>query len=215
MMAAFPPKLRSQINKGIKNGLTWDIGGPSLLPAFYKNLFPKHADLGSPVHSFNFFKTIFSVFPGRAFICVIYHKGTPAAAGFVFRFKNRLFNPWASSLKQFRSLNTNMLLYWQMIRLACDLYLDTFDMGRSSKGAPTFRFKQQWGPKLTPLSWYTLTGERHKGAGRNPLHQYLEKNCHSGSPTWQALGSENTFHYRRGTQSNAPLHSHAIAGHHR
>ena len=162
MMAAFPAKLRSQINKGIKNRLTWDIGGPSLLPAFYKVFSQNMRDLGSPVHSLNFFKTIFSVFPGRAFICVVYHKGMPAAAGFVFRFKNRLFNPWASSLRPFRSLNTNMLLYWQMIRLACDLNLDTFDMGRSSKGAPTFRFKQQWGPKLTPLSWYTWTGERHK-----------------------------------------------------
>lgn len=162
MMAEFPAKLRSQINKGIKNGLTWDIGGPKLLPAFYRVFTQNMRDLGSPVHSPIFFETIFSVFPGRAFICVIYHKGLPAAAGFVFRFKNRLFNPWASSLRQFRSLNTNMLLYWQMIRLACSLNLDTFDMGRSSKGAPTFRFKQQWGPKQTPLCWYTWAGEHHK-----------------------------------------------------
>nr|WP_319395725.1 GNAT family N-acetyltransferase [uncultured Desulfobacter sp.] len=162
MMAAFPAKLRSQINKGIKNGLTWDIGGPTLLPAFYKVFARNMRDLGSPVHSLSFFKTIFSVFPGRAFICVVYHKGTPAAAGFVFRFKNRLFNPWASSVRAFRSLNTNMLLYWQMIRLACSLNLDMFDMGRSSKGAPTFRFKQQWGPKQTPLSWYTWAGDRRR-----------------------------------------------------
>jgi FemAB-related protein (PEP-CTERM system-associated) len=160
MMAAFPAKLRSQINKGIKNGLTWDIGGPKLLPAFYKVFTQNMRDLGSPVHSPSFFKTTFAVFPGRAFICVVYHKGMPVAAGFVFRFKNRLVNPWASSLRQFRSLNTNMLLYWQMIRLACSLNLDIFDMGRSSKGASTFRFKQQWGPKQTQLSWYTWKGDR-------------------------------------------------------
>lgn len=165
MMAAFPSKLRSQINKGIKNGLTWDIGGPKLLPAFYKVFTRNMRDLGSPVHALNFFKTIFAVFPGQAFICVVYHKGMPAAAGFVFRFKNRLINPWASSLREFRSLNTNMLLYWQMIRLACSLNLDIFDMGRSSKGAATFRFKQQWGPKQTPLSWYTWAGDRNRAPG--------------------------------------------------
>nr|WP_320191317.1 GNAT family N-acetyltransferase [uncultured Desulfobacter sp.] len=165
MLAAFPAKLRSQINKGIKNGLTWDIGGVKLLPAFYKVFARNMRDLGSPVHALCFFKTIFSVFPGQAFICVIYHRGMPAAAGFVFRFKNRLVNPWASSLRQFRSLNTNMLLYWQMIRLACTLNLDIFDMGRSSKGASTFRFKQQWGPQQTPLSWYTWAGDRHRSPG--------------------------------------------------
>ncbi|MCG8553545.1 MAG: GNAT family N-acetyltransferase [Desulfobacterales bacterium] len=165
MLAAFPAKLRSQINKGIKNGLTWDIGGARLLPAFYKVFARNMRDLGSPVHALCFFKTIFSVFPGQALICVIYHRGMPAAAGFVFRFKNRLVNPWASSLREFRSLNTNMLLYWQMIRLACSLNLDIFDMGRSSKGAPTFRFKQQWGPELTPLSWYTWAGDRHRAPG--------------------------------------------------
>lgn len=165
MMATFPAKLRSQINKGIKNGLTWDIGGPRLLPAFYEVFARNMRDLGSPVHALSFFKTIFSVFPGQAFICVVYHRGTPAAAGFVFRFKNRLVNPWASSLREFRSLNTNMLLYWQMIRLACSLNLDIFDMGRSSKGASTFRFKQQWGPKQTPLSWYTWAGDRYRAPG--------------------------------------------------
>lgn len=165
MMAAFSAKLRSQINKGIKNGLTWDIGGAKLLPAFYKVFARNMRDLGSPVHALCFFKTIFSVFPGQALICVVYHKGMPAAAGFVFRFKNRLVNPWASSLREFRPLNTNMLLYWQMIRLACSLNLDIFDMGRSSKGAPTFRFKQQWGPELTPLSWYTWAGDRRRAPG--------------------------------------------------
>lgn len=165
MMATFPAKLRSQINKGIKNGLTWDIGGPRLLPAFYKVFTRNMRDLGSPVHALSFFKTIFSVFPGQAFICVVYHRGMPAAAGFVFRFKNKLVNPWASSLREFRSLNTNMLLYWEMIRLACCLNLDIFDMGRSSKGAATFRFKQQWGPKQTPLSWYSWAGDRYRSPG--------------------------------------------------
>ena len=181
MMTAFPAKLRSQVNKGIKNGLTCDIGGPRLLPAFYKVFTRNMRDLGSPVHALSFFKAIFAVFPGQAFISVVYHKKRPAAAGFVFRFKNRLVNPWASSLREFRSLNTNMLMYWQMIRLACSLNLDIFDMGRSSKGASTFRFKQQWGPKQTPLSWYTWVGDRYNAPGET-----LSINAWQRLPLWSA-----------------------------
>ncbi len=155
MMADFPSKLRSQIRKGIKNGLTWDIGKARLIDPFYQVFSRNMRDLGSPVHSKRFFKLIFACFPAQAFICVVYAHGRPAAAGFMFRFKDRLANPWASSLKEFRHLNTNMLLYWQMIGFACNLGLHTFDMGRSSQGAPTYRFKRQWGPKETPLTWYS------------------------------------------------------------
>ncbi len=63
MMAAFPAKLRSQINKGIKNGLTWDIGGTRLLPAFYKVFARNMRDLGSPVHALRFLNHLFGL-PG-------------------------------------------------------------------------------------------------------------------------------------------------------
>lgn len=155
MMTQFRSKLRSQIKKGMKNGLTWDIGKEKLIDPFYRVFSRNMRDLGSPVHSKHFFRHIFLSFPANAFICVVYHRGTPAAAAFMFRFKNRLANPWASSLQEYRHLNTNMVLYWQMIGFACNLGLEQFDMGRSSKGAATYRFKKQWGPRETPLRWYT------------------------------------------------------------
>ncbi len=164
MMAGFPSKLRSQIHKGMKHGLTWDIGKARLVDPFYQVFSRNMRDLGSPVHSKPFFKLIFACFPAHAFICVVYYQGKPAAAGFMFRFKDRLANPWASSLREFRHLNTNMLLYWQMIGFACNLGLHTFDMGRSSKGAATYRFKRQWRPKETPLSWYSWQLDQGKPA---------------------------------------------------
>ncbi|MCG8615621.1 MAG: GNAT family N-acetyltransferase [Desulfobacterales bacterium] len=155
MMAGFRSKLRNQINKGVKNGLTWEIGKKRLLDSFYHVFSRNMRDLGSPVHSKAFFRAVFNFFPDNAFICVVYYKRTPVAASFMFRFKKALANPWASSLRAYRHLNSNMLLYWQMIRFACTLGLDFFDMGRSSKGASTYRFKQQWSPRETPLNWFT------------------------------------------------------------
>lgn len=155
MMARFRSKLRSQVKKGAKNGLTWEIGKARLVDPFYRVFSRNMRDLGSPVHSKHFFRAIFQNFPDRAFICVVRHRGNPCAASFMFRFKNSLANPWASSLRDFRHLNTNMVLYWQMIGFACNLGLDFFDMGRSSAGASTHKFKQQWGPEETPLVWYS------------------------------------------------------------
>lgn len=165
MMARFRSKLRNQINKGIKNGLTWDIGKERLIDPFYLVFSRNMRDLGSPVHSKRFFKAIFNFFPKNAFICVVYHKRTPVAASFLFRFKNRIVNPWASSLREYRHLNTNMVLYWQMIGFACNLGLEVFDMGRSSRGASTHKFKQQWDPKEESLKWYTWEFGEKKTVG--------------------------------------------------
>lgn len=162
MMAVFPSKLRSQIKKGIKNNLHWKVGGEELLTDFYTVFARNMRDLGSPVHSRNFYTSLFQTFPERVTVCMIYHDEIPAAGGIVFRFKQRLVNPWASSIREYRHLNTNMLLYWQMIGHGCDLGLKYFDMGRSSQGASTYRFKKQWGPEETPLSWCTWKSGNRK-----------------------------------------------------
>ena len=157
MLASFKAKLRSQIRKASKNGLTARIGKNELIEPFY-NVFSRNMrDLGSPVHAKSFFHRMFDFFFEQSFILVVYHGKIPAAAGFVFTFKDRLINPWASSLKPYRHLSANMLLYWSMIRFACRLKIRYFDMGRSSKNASTYRFKKQWGPEEKPLYWYTFS----------------------------------------------------------
>lgn len=154
MMNRFKSKLRSQIKKGMKNGLKSCIGKQELIDPFYDVFSRNMRDLGSPVHSKKLFKTIFKYFHHDAFICIVTYQSQPVAAGFLFRFKNEISNPWASSLQKFRHLNTNMFLYWEMIRFACSLGLDCFDMGRSSSGASTYLFKKQWNPEEKQLYWY-------------------------------------------------------------
>jgi len=154
MMESIKSKLRSQIRKGRKNGLAWRIGKRELLDPFYKVFSRNMRDLGSPVHSKKFFDAVFTYFYHHSFICVVFYRSKPVAASFMFKFKKRLANPWASSLKEYRHLNSNIFLYWQMIRFACNIGMEIFDMGRSSKGAPTYRFKKQWGPRENQIFWY-------------------------------------------------------------
>ena len=178
MLRGFKAKLRSQINKGMKNGLETRIGREELLEPFYQVFSRNMRDLGSPVHSKKFFQAIFKYFRQDAYICLVTFERQPVAAGFMFRFRNELKNPWASSLRIYRHLNTNMLLYWAMIRFACDEGMHCFDMGRSSGGASTYRFKKQWGPEENQLYWYSWS----------PAGQKLEERPETlVYPTWRRL----------------------------
>lgn len=164
MMLAFRSKLRSQIRKGMKNGLKADVGKEELLGSFYEVFSRNMRDLGSPVHSRKFFESIFTHFKTQSFICIVNYKSRPVAAGFMFQFKNEIKNPWSSSIKEYRHLNSNMLMYWEMIRFACDTGQQFFDMGRSSKGATTYHFKKQWEPQELQLYWYNWFLDRHESS---------------------------------------------------
>lgn len=155
MMQGFKAKLRNQINRGLGNDLKAEVGGQELLDPFYDVFSRNMRDLGSPVHSRLFFEAIFKYFRDRAFICLVTFQARPVAAGFMFRFKDEMKNPWASSLREFRYLNSNMILYWQMLRFSSELGMKYFDMGRSSRGASTYRFKMQWRPEERPLYWHS------------------------------------------------------------
>ena len=151
---ALPSKLRSQIRKPIKEGMEIHWGGEDELESFYKVFSINMRDLGTPVYGVQFFSTILNVFKDQARICAVYRDGQPIAAGFFIAFRDRLEIPWASSLQEFNRFSPNMLLYWSALQFACDHGFRVFDFGRSTVGAGTFKFKEQWGAKPVPLYWY-------------------------------------------------------------
>ncbi len=152
-----PAKVRNQIRKARQCDCAGRIGGRGLLDDFYAVFSRNMRDLGSPVHSRRLFTEIFHHFPGQARIILVERKKQPLAAALVFRFGETLYNPWASSLRSFRPLCPNMLLYWEMLSHACGQGLRFFDFGRSSPGASTCAFKLQWGAKMRPLTWHVFS----------------------------------------------------------
>jgi serine/alanine adding enzyme len=114
-------------------------------------------DLGTPVYPHALFETVSAQFPDRARIFVARFEGRPIAAAMAFTFAGTLLVPWASSLREFRYLSANMLQYWTMMEQGVAAGCHTFDFGRSSRGAGTHHFKQQWGAVESPLYWeYSL-----------------------------------------------------------
>ena len=159
LMKSFKSKLRSQIKKPIKAGLSTKIGGPDLLEDFYNVFTINMRDLGSPVHSKSLVENVLKEFEEEAKIIVVYKDNNPIAGSLVIGFNITLENPWASSLREHSRLSPNMLLYWTMLEYACNNGYRFFDFGRSTPNEGTYKFKEQWGAKPTFLHWHSFKFE--------------------------------------------------------
>ena len=154
LWSSFPSKLRSQIRGAQKRNLSVRIGKSEELDGFYEVFSVNMRDLGSPVLPKSFFSHILGKFPESTWIVTVVRGGKPVASGFLSGFKNRIEIPWASSLRSYNHLGTNMLLYWSCLSFACEKGFTVFDFGRSTLGESTYRFKEQWGAKPVPLYWH-------------------------------------------------------------
>jgi FemAB-related protein (PEP-CTERM system-associated) len=162
LLKSFKSKLRSQINRPIRAGLTVKIGNTELLDDFYTVFSTNMRDLGSPVHGKLLIQCVLEKFHDLAKIVLVYREDDPLAAALMVGFKDVMINPWASSLRQYSKESPNMLLYWSMMAYAADRGYRHFDFGRSTPGEGTYRFKIQWGAQPHPMYWYTLWLDRSK-----------------------------------------------------
>jgi FemAB-related protein (PEP-CTERM system-associated) len=171
---SFNPKLRSQIRKPEKEGLVPKFAHLELLEDFYKVFSYNMRDLGSPVHSKAFIKAVLEQYGESSMLQVVYRGQTPVGAGLIICFKDTVYIPWASTLRKFNHLSPNMMLYWNFLKYAADCGFRRFDFGRSTPGEGTYKFKEQWGAKPTPLYWqYWRKDSSHQSFdGVNDIDKY-------------------------------------------
>lgn len=156
LFKTFPPKLRSQVRKPQKEGVTVRFGRDRL-DDFY-HVFTRHMrDLGTPVHSLSFFAALADHFREDVWIGVAYAGAHPIACGMGFRWGAEFEMTWASALREYSRMAPNMLLYWEFMRYAIAHGCHTFNFGRSTPGASTHKFKMQWGGSDEVLHWYQYT----------------------------------------------------------
>jgi len=151
---SFSSKLRSQIKRPMREATEAVIGNTECLDDFYTVFARNMRDLGTPVYGKTFFKNILETFPENSKIVIIRLENKPVAAAFLLGDNKMLEIPWASTIKDVNHLSINMLLYWEVLKFAIDKQYRTFDFGRSSKDAGTYRFKQQWGAKAKQMYWH-------------------------------------------------------------
>lgn len=160
----FKSKLRSQIRKPQKEGLTFRMGFSELIDSFYSVFSRNMKELGSPVHAKKWFHAVLDAFGDRAHIGMVYKEYSPIAAGIVLDCKDTVSIPWASTRREYNHLSPNMLLYWGFLEYACDNGFSNFDFGRSTPDEGTYRFKEQWGAKPELLHWYAMGGKDQEKA---------------------------------------------------
>lgn len=184
LMKSFESKLRSQVRRPAKEGVTYRFGPDQVGPFF--EVFARHMrDLGTPTQPRRLFERIAEVFPD-AWFGTAWLGEQPIAGGAGFRWGNEFEMTWASSLYQHQKIAANMGLYWAFMERAIAEGVTLFNFGRCSPGAGTHRFKKQWGSRDEPLWWYQAgAGAEGNGAAATPSP---DQGAYSWGPrVWQKL----------------------------
>ena len=152
-----PAKVRSQVRRPQKEGVTVSFGPEQCAPFFA--VFAHHMrELGTPTQPRRLFEAIAEQFGSDVWFACAYLSNRPVAAGCAFRWGSELEMTWASSLSAHNRVSPNMLLYWSFMERATDDGASVFNFGRCSPESGTHRFKRQWGTRDETLWWYTRAG---------------------------------------------------------
>lgn len=160
----FRAKLRSQIRRPLREGMTAHFG-PDEREGFYE-VFSRHMrDLGTPVLPRRFFAALARSFPDRVVFATVRKGGAVVAGGCGFVWGGEFELTWAAALREHNRSAPNMLLYCASMEEMIRRGVRVFNFGRSTPGAGTHRFKQQWGGADEPLPWVRWS---RSGSGATP-----------------------------------------------
>ena len=168
----FSSKVRNQVRKGEKRGLSVHWGREDLLGQFYAVFARNMRDLGTPVYGRRFFARILEHLGNDAELCVVRLGEKPVAAALLTHGRGMTEVPSASSLREYNGTNANMLMYWHLLCRAVERGRQVFDFGRSTADSTTYRFKRQWGAQPAPAVWQYYVREGTAGDMRRESPHY-------------------------------------------
>jgi len=155
----FKKNKRKMITRSKKQNLTFSW--TDKVDNFYKLFSRNMRDLGSPVHSKDFFKNILAEFPSDSRILEVKRGEEVIYAAFYLFYKERMINSWSSTLKKYRKYLPTDFGIWNAIKYGCENGFKYYDFGRSQRGSSNFEFKRRWGAKAIPLNYtYYLNGAK-------------------------------------------------------
>ena len=168
LMGRFKRDQRAEIRRATKNGFVAKFG-PEHLDDFYDVLSESWRELGTPIFGFSYLRAIVKAFPARTRICVIYAAdGTPAAGAFDGIQNGTVEGMWLGMRPEYRRQLVGYVLYWELIRHACEQGYRRFHLGRSSKDSGGEVFKKKWNAEAMQLYWHYLLRTRSDIPNLNP-----------------------------------------------
>jgi FemAB-related protein (PEP-CTERM system-associated) len=154
MWEAFSAKVRNQVRKAEREGLTGEVGGEERLSDFYRVFARNMRDIGVPVWGESFFRAILRSMGSGARLLVVRFRGRPIGGALLLLHGATATVPSASSLRKHFALCPNHMLYWTALQEAYASGARLFDFGRSTRGSGTHHFKSQWGATERPCYWH-------------------------------------------------------------
>jgi lipid II:glycine glycyltransferase (peptidoglycan interpeptide bridge formation enzyme) len=183
LMTSFEAKLRSQVRRPAKEGVSFRFGNDQVKPFF--EVFSRHMHyLGTPTLPLKFFEAIAREFPGDAWFGCAWLKDQPIACGAGFRWADEFEMTWAASLVQHNRIAPNMLVYWSFMERAISEGVKLFNFGRCTPESGTHRFKRQWGSRDEQLRWYQVS---KGGAGESATPSPDQGKYAWGPRLWKRL----------------------------
>jgi serine/alanine adding enzyme len=150
----FTTKHRTSIRRVYKDGFAVVAGGRELLPAFYSVMQRSWRDLGTPLYAPGYFQAILDAFPDQARIFVCNWNNEPVAVAFNGHYADTVEGMWAGTTSVGHDRHANYVLYWEMIKDACERGYRRFHLGRSTAGSGAEVFKKKWNAETSQLYWY-------------------------------------------------------------
>ena len=150
-LKAVPRKQRAVIRKGLAAGLDAQVDED---PAdFYRAYSESVRNLGTPVFSRRYVRTLLDVFPEESEILTVRHQGQPVSSVLSFYFRDEVLPYYGGGTAAARDLKAYDLMYWELMRRAVDRGVRVFDFGRSKRETGSYSYKTHWGFEPEPLHY--------------------------------------------------------------
>lgn len=152
ILTAVKRKQRAVIRHSLNNGLEWDNSdNPSLCYDLYAE---SVRNLGTPVFSKRLFTSLKSVFADQCETLIIKDaQGAPVSSVLSFYYKSTVLPYYGGGTHEARSLKSNDFMYYQLMCLAREKGIHSFDFGRSKVDSGAYKYKQHWGMVEEPLHY--------------------------------------------------------------
>ncbi len=158
-------EIRNRVRRAQREGLAVEFASTDL-DGFYRVFSENMRDLGVPAHPRRFFEAALglsnavpsvhcSLFPIPYAQLVTIKAGRQTIGGAILiAFRDTVEAPWISCSRSHFEKCPNNLLYWEILRRACDDGFRLFDFGRSSPNTGPAVFKMRWGARAEQLYWH-------------------------------------------------------------
>ena len=168
-----PSNTRKQIKKGLSSNPVIKFGREELLEDFYNIIAVTQTDLGTPVHSINFYRNTLAIH-ADARLAVVYLNGVAVSVALIIFANNTIYHPHTGTWNKFKHTGINSVLYWEIIKFGMQNNCKVFDMGRSQIGSGGARYKNSWGGNEVQLFYsYCLMEEHHPPKYNTRMMHYL------------------------------------------